>query len=133
VDELRAAFNKALKNAFPDGLPESTIKIDAVVDCSDLTEQLLEELECLAPYGQGNPEPVFMLEQVTLQNVYPLGDSHFKFQMLRPGCSYPLEGVAWGLGHKKPQTGIPVDILAKYHWHAWRGRRGPRLTMLDWR
>jgi len=133
VDELRAAFNQVLKNNFPEGLPESTIRIDAVVGCSDLTEQLLEELECLAPYGQGNPEPVFMLEQVTLQNVYPLGNSHFKFQMCRPGCPYPLEGVAWGLGHKKPEAGTSVDILAKYHWHAWRGRRGPRLTMLDWR
>jgi single-stranded-DNA-specific exonuclease len=133
VENLRAAFNQALKDAFPSGLPESTLKIDAVVNGSDLTEQLLQELECLTPYGQGNPEPVFMLEQVTLQNVYPLGDSHFKFQMLRPGCPYPLEGVAWGLGHKKPEAGIQVDILAKYHWHAWRGRRGPRLTMLDWR
>lgn len=133
IDILREAFNASLAQQFPNGLPEPSIRIDAEIEVTDLTENLLADLESLEPYGQGNPEPVFSLKGVMLQNINPLGHEHFKFQLIRPGCAYPLDGVAWGLASRMPLAGVPVDIAIKYHWHSWRGRRSPRITLVDWR
>jgi len=34
------------------------IKIDDVVDLTEITDEVVSELELLAPFGIGNPEPV---------------------------------------------------------------------------
>ncbi len=133
IDSLRSSFNQSLDQLFPNGLPEPSIDIDVEVDPRDLTETFLDELDCLSPFGQGNPEPVFALRGVNLQNISLLGTSHFRFQMIQPGRSYPLDGVAWGLADKLPDEGRSVDLAVRYHWHSWRGRRSPRLTLIDWR
>lgn len=133
LESLRTAFNESLHRLHPDGLPEQTIRVDVDLESTDLTENLLGELESLAPFGQGNPEPLFCIKRVTLQNIQPLGKEHFRFQLIRPGSAYPLDGVAWGLASRMPIPGSEIDIVVRYHWHSFRGRRSPRLTLLDWR
>ncbi|HSH09390.1 MAG TPA: DHHA1 domain-containing protein, partial [Oceanipulchritudo sp.] len=131
--ELRQAFNEALRIQFPDGLPEPVLKIDANLDPDALTETLLAELDQLSPYGQGNPEPIFALENVTLTSVSALGQDHIRFSCSRPGGLDPIDGVAWNMAGNPPPVGRPVKLAVRFHWHAWRGRRSARLTLLDWR
>jgi len=133
IAELRQAFNEALKTQFPDGLPEPVLRIDASLDPADLTETLLGELDQLAPYGQGNPEPIFALEGVTLASVSALGQDHIRFNFFRPGGLEVIEGVAWNMAENAPPVGQPLKLAVRFHWHAWRGRRSARLTLLDWR
>ena len=133
IAELREAFNMALQAQFPDGLPETCLNIDAILQPQDLTEKLLAELDALAPYGQGNPEPVFELEGVSLASVVALGKDHLKFTLYAPGRTTPLEGVGWNMQANSLPTSTPLHLAVKFHWHAWRGQRSPRLTLLDWR
>lgn len=46
--------------AVPDG-PPGHLEIDLKVSPFDITPAFLEELEMLSPFGEGNPEPVFMM------------------------------------------------------------------------
>jgi single-stranded-DNA-specific exonuclease len=132
LEQLRAAFNATLVRQFPDGLPGPALRIDTFIATADLTEGLLDELDRLAPFGQGNPEPVFGLAGVTLAGIGQLGKSHCRFQLLRDNGRAPLEGVAWNPDNWPP-AGQPLDIAVRFHWHDWRGDRSPRLTLLDWR
>lgn len=133
VAELRRAFNEALKAQFPEGLPENCLNIDAILQPEDLTEALLGDLDALSPFGQGNQEPLFALNGVNLANVMPLGKGHLKFTMGIPGRPAPVEGVAWNMADNPMPTGSPIDMAVRFHWQEWRGRRSPRLTLLDWR
>jgi single-stranded-DNA-specific exonuclease len=133
IADLRSAFNAALKAQFPAGLPETCLSIDALLEPQDLTGKLLAELDSLSPYGQGNPEPVFALEGVSIANAIPLGQDHLKFNLFAPGRAAPVEGVGWNMQASSLPIGTPIDIAVKFHWHAWRGQRSPRLTLLDWR
>jgi len=132
LEKLRSCMNGRIRDLFPDGLPEPTLQIDATVSTSELTADLLRELEQLAPYGQGNPEPVFSLEGVRIKSIFPMGKDHFKFSLLREGLP-ELEGVAWNGAHSKPPLNTWVDVAVRFHWHTWRGVKNPRLTLLDWR
>jgi len=129
---LRECMNTRIRELFPDGLPESTVKIDAILTVDQLTTGLLEELDHLAPYGQGNPEPVFCLKQVQIRSIFPMGKDHFKFILQRTGMP-DLDGVAWNSSQNRPPMGTDIDIAARFHWHAWRGVKTPRLTLMDWR
>lgn len=132
IAAFREAFNNALKQTFPDGLPDSPLEIDAIVDPEDLTVGLLEQIEALAPFGQGMPEPVFALSQVNLKRAQNLKNGHFKFFLENRKTGNLIEGVAWNL-KDRPDTSQPVDLAIRFHWHSWRGERQPRMTLIDWK
>lgn len=132
IAAFREAFNTALKQTFPNGLPDSPLEIDAIVEPEELTVGLLEQIEALAPFGQGMPEPVFALLQVNLKRAQNLKNGHFKFFLENRKTGSLIEGVAWNL-KDRPDTSQPVDLAIRFHWHSWRGERQPRITLIDWK
>ncbi len=60
--------------------------------------QLAEQLQQLAPFGMGNPEPVFHLPQVIIQNIRAVGadSSHYRVRLSAPTGGPNLEAMAFG-------------------------------------
>ncbi len=58
---------------------ESAFEVDLKVSPLDITPVLLEELDMLAPFGEGNPEPVFMIPsmEVVATKKYAKGQCKF--------------------------------------------------------
>lgn len=131
IDAFRDAFNESIRSRFPSGLPEKQLEIDAIMESGDLTPGLLQELEALAPFGQGMPEPVFALPGVTLLNAQSMRNGHFKCLIENSHDKSRIEAVAWNI-KERPDDRQPVNLAVKYHWHTWRGDRQPRLTIVDW-
>jgi single-stranded-DNA-specific exonuclease len=131
VASLRTAFKAALTRQFPEGLPEKRLLIDLNLTAEDLTESLLEDLQRLAPFGQGNPEPLFALQRVFVNRITALGTHHFRFHLITGNT--PVEGVAWNMAENKPPEGVALDLAVRFSWNEWRGNRSPRLTLIDWK
>ncbi|MDX2084125.1 MAG: single-stranded-DNA-specific exonuclease RecJ [Candidatus Melainabacteria bacterium] len=75
--------------------------VDDTLSWSQLTPQLIDLLEAMAPFGQENPSPKFMLERVTLGAQRLLGDSgrHLKLVLLPPDdASKPIDALLWNHG-----------------------------------
>lgn len=132
LEGLRKAFNDSLRRLFPEGLPEPSLITDAYAELEELDEALLEEIEQLAPFGQGNPEPVLILRKACLAAMFPMGKAHYRFTVERNGKA-PLEGVAWNGLHRPPPLAAPLDLAVRFQWNSWRGQRNPRLSLVDWR
>jgi single-stranded-DNA-specific exonuclease len=58
------AFEEAVRNCLLQ--TERTVTVDAIVDFEELTRELVEYLELLAPFGLGNPRPSFLLTPVSI-------------------------------------------------------------------
>ncbi|MEC9228343.1 MAG: DHHA1 domain-containing protein, partial [Verrucomicrobiota bacterium] len=81
-----AAFTKryleCLNDLYPSGLPEPSLEISTWLEIGDLNELLLEELDHLQPFGQGNHEPIFGLRSVMLEeSPDSFGDANFRFRL----------------------------------------------------
>jgi single-stranded-DNA-specific exonuclease RecJ len=56
------------------------LRVDCQIDLKNITPQLIQELEKLAPYGFGNPKPIFVSKSVYLEPQARLGNgNHLKF------------------------------------------------------
>ena len=53
------AFEDAVRRSLPE--IERSVSVDAVVEFEDLTPEIVEYIELLAPFGLGNPRPAFLL------------------------------------------------------------------------
>ncbi len=94
IAELRRRLNEYAAGDLraEDGGPG--IEVDAEVSFADLSPALFEELEQLAPFGSGNPRPVFLARDVrVLGRPRLLQEKHLKMQVVEQACS--LDAVGW--------------------------------------
>ncbi len=133
-----AAFTKcyleSLEALYPGGLPKPSVEISTWLEMGDLNESLLEELDRLHPFGQGNREPIFGLRNLVLEDSPDsFGNGNFRFRLpAQPGAKRGISGIAWQLG-EPPKIGEAVDMAFRFSWNYWRNKRYSQLTLIDWR
>jgi len=134
VPAFKECYLESLKALYPDGLPDPSLSISAWLKQGDLSESLLEELDRLHPFGQGNSEPIFGMRGVVLDEVpHAFGEGNFRFRMpMRPGAKRGVAGIAWRLG-QAPELGQSIDMAIRFSWNYWRDSRYPQVTLVDWK
>jgi len=133
VDQLRAAFNQAIFQQFQGTMPEPTLEIATWLKPNQLDRTLLDQLEQLKPFGEGNPEPVLGLKGAYLKHpVIPFGDNHYRFQIETVGHE-SMAGVAWNKADDMPPCGAPIDLAVKFGWNVWNGKKIPQVELMSWR
>lgn len=134
VEAFTARFLESLSHLYPEGLPEPSLAISAWLQVADLNSTLLEELDRLHPFGQGNVEPVFGLRGVMLEDApHVFGEGNFRFRMPRVGVTrQTVAGIAWRMD-EVPEVGQPIDMAVRFSWNYWRNSRYPQVTLVDWK
>ena len=103
------------------------IQADLSIQLERLSTREVEALSAMAPFGRGNPQPLFLLEGAVLDAVYPLSDGRHSRLRLRQGhnCLYAvLFGVSpQALGY---QPGDRVEALL--YLSIYQGQSGPMLS-----
>jgi single-stranded-DNA-specific exonuclease len=100
---------------------------DAHLDASFVTEEFCEQLRALEPFGQGNPEPRFVVSGATLENMRTVGRDKRHLQATVAG----KKAIAFGLGHVKVPNDQKVDLLCRIGMNEWNGKRSPQLQVDD--
>ena len=89
IPALRKALNEFAAREYP-VLESPPLELDVTVRLDALTVQEVEGLDYLAPCGNGNPAPLFLLENAQIEGVYPVSDGRHCRLRLRQGagCLY---------------------------------------------
>ncbi len=134
VPAFKRCYIESLQALYPDGLPEPSLAISAWLEPGDLGESLLEELDRLHPFGQGNAEPVFGLRGVVLDEAPHLfGQGNFRFRLpSRSMGKRGVAGIAWRM-NEAPEPGQKVDMAIRFSWNYWRDSRYPQATLVNWK
>jgi single-stranded-DNA-specific exonuclease len=98
----------------------SKIECDMKISPSDITPGLLKELEMLSPYGDGNPEPVFMMSSMELISTKKLEGSQVRLKLQHSGrifhtLGYTVNGNGNSLSKKLDIAFSPVQRRINGH------------------
>ncbi|HRE80498.1 MAG TPA: DHHA1 domain-containing protein, partial [Opitutaceae bacterium] len=133
LEEFRERFAEAVTQHVGGALLESCLNLSAWLTVDQIREQLMDELEELHPFGQGNPEPVFGLRSVVLrQRPEIFKGQHFRFS-IDDSRGRRLFGVAWKMAKRVPPTGVPIDLAVELAWNHFNDRKLLQLELIDWR
>lgn len=132
LEEFIERFISGIRRQIGNTVKDSVFEIDAFINQKEITNKLLEDVEQLAPFGQGNPEPIFGVEKVRL-NGKPrkVGTGHFQFSIHNGEES--VGGIAWRMVDNIPPVGVDLDIAIRLQWNNWNQRKNLQMVMQSWR
>ncbi|MBR3873345.1 MAG: single-stranded-DNA-specific exonuclease RecJ [Clostridia bacterium] len=115
-ERLQSAVNEADESCF---VPAQ--EYDAVVTLPECTEKLLEELEQMAPFGCGNPAPLFLANGLHPEEARAVGGdgSHLKLTVRQEGRM--MGGIAFSLGAMASRVPDRIDAVFALGRNTFRG------------
>lgn len=131
IDSFRARLNMLVTQALrpDDFIPR--IYIDAHVDLAQVNETLIEEIQCLAPFGTQNPAPLFLSDIFSATAPHIVGNRHLK--MFISGNRTNLEAIGFGMADLMPLPDSLIRAVFSPEINVWQGTRKIQLTMKDLR
>ncbi|HET7537224.1 MAG TPA: single-stranded-DNA-specific exonuclease RecJ, partial [Candidatus Didemnitutus sp.] len=103
------------------------------LDATEVNEKLMNELDQLHPFGQGNPEPLFGIRGVRIPRPPDVfKELHFRFAA-EDARGRRISGVAWKLAHNLPPAGRALELVVQLNWNHYNGRKVLQLELHDWR
>ena len=134
IPELRDRLSAVALEQFGPGGFTRTLSIDAPVHFADLTYDLLRDIERMAPFGQGNPEPRLGAKGLEITSLRPVGgNKHLKLRLRdRDGRSF--DGIAYGKGETLGsglRTGARVAAVFTPRTNSWNGTTNIELDIKD--
>jgi single-stranded-DNA-specific exonuclease len=137
IDAFREDFCQFAAGVIRDEDRVAELWIDSETPLSSLTMHTVEQIEQLAPFGQGNHRPLLSATGVTLAEPPKRiggGGRHLSLRLAQHGVK--LRGVAFGGGEWAVELGAadgPLSLAFRPVINSFQGRRTVELHVVDWR
>lgn len=134
IDGFRETFTAEIKRIIEEGdFEEPTMEIAWWLEPHQVGEALLNEMDSLSPFGEGNPIPIFGVRNVVLaQRPERFGENNFRFYLTaKPGKK--ISAIAWNKAERVPPQDEPIELAIKLYWNQWNGQCYPQIELVDWR
>lgn len=135
----KEAFGESVKQAAQSMLDGSDMTrqliVDSVLEWSDLSVDLVEELDQLRPFGQSNAKPLFKLPEAAVKESRVIGanQDHFKAQLQKDNQSLDLIAFHSADWHDIFRSKPTVDIAGYVNVNEWNGNRKVQVQAVDFK
>ena len=110
--------------------------LDAVLSLQGLNPNFLEKLSLLEPYGAGHPSPRFLVQNCRVENAFPMGEGHARFE-LKTLDNFTIKAVSFRLTETPLETVIfsrekkLYDVVVQPKLDTFGGRNAVQVIVED--
>ncbi len=135
IRELRTAVNAYADTYLtPDDL-RPRLWIDGALSFRGISSQVAAELTALAPFGAGNPTPIFRASRVEIvDGPRRIKERHLKMAFRQDGRI--MRGIAWRASERETfvaEHRSAIDLAFSLEQDIWNGERYLQLSIADFR
>ena len=124
---LRSRVSEHVSGQLPDGeMPVRTLSVDALVDLATLAHEHVQELEQLAPFGAGMPEPLFEARSVYPIQAKSVGGRNVRLRVRQGSRTYSVFG--FGMAERVEELRGPINMV--FHPRVVHSKRGTEVELL---
>ncbi len=129
IDAFREAFDRYVRESVPEEQLKPVLHVDAEVSFRELTLELLESYELLEPFGNANPQPVFMSRGIMLTTApRHLQGNHLRLSLRQGDCEC---SAMYFNGGSVALPDPPWDIAFTIDRNVWKGRSLLSMSIQD--
>ena len=94
---------------------------------------LIDAIETLQPFGNGNPEPVFSTENLAVVSQRIVGHQHRQMVLTQPSGSSGnhLQAINFNVDSTQPIDSSISHMVFKIRWNRWNGKKQAQLIILQ--
>jgi len=132
IDEFRRMINRYADSAMKKSGLIQKVRIDARLHGGDVSVDSARQLELLAPFGIGNPTPVFAYEGLKVVESRAVGDNrHLKLKLEDNGNV--MDAIAFNMGNLAGEfeNSDVLDAACSLEINAWNGIEKVQLNIRD--
>lgn len=129
IDKLRQMLYNSCSRQGIHSLATDKIQYDLEIDAQDIPHNAEILVKTLAPFGEKNPEPVFLVKNFTFyEDPMKMGEKHIKLK------GSGIEAIGFSLAENKSameyiNTHQSVDLLGTLSYNCFRGKATPQLSI----
>jgi single-stranded-DNA-specific exonuclease len=113
------------------------IEVDYELLPEETDTGLLDDILQLQPFGEGNAEPVFMMQKMSIEKFKTVGNGskHLKLVLGDSKSQATFNAIGFGLGEEYPEIkeGDIIDIVFNLKEDEWNGGGAIQLFLIDLR
>jgi single-stranded-DNA-specific exonuclease len=125
LDEFRARFCAHASTLLTAADFEPALEIDAEIEFREITDQAVAEVLRLAPFGFGNPAPIFVVRGVEVAAPPDVKNEKHVFMRLK-FQGRVIRAKAWNFAPRVEElaVGVPIDVAFQFEDDAYSAGRG---------
>jgi single-stranded-DNA-specific exonuclease len=135
IPELRRVLSRAVSEMLPDpkglGKPLGSLQLDGYLPLADLSLDLVEDLERLAPFGPGNLPLTLVSKGLSLTSHTPVGRTGEHLQLIVEDEEGTAQRVIWWQGADWPLPQGRFDLAYVVRASNYRGQRDVQVEWVD--
>jgi len=110
VPAFQERFEEVVSSRIHEIHMKPILEVDDEILLDQINYRFYNVLKQMAPFGPGNPEPIFCVNQVYAEDVRVLKDKHLRFNVVQDGQETRPVCIAFGMADKNI---YPDDIIYK--------------------
>lgn len=131
-EKLFEHLNREISDTLSEDDFKEQLQIAETLQITEMTEELVAEINALRPYGMGNEKPLFQIQGVP-EEVRQLGQkrNHLKFQFNEN--NHQVEGIGFQKGHLFDEIAphSEVEMVGELGINEWNGFRKVQMIIRD--
>jgi single-stranded-DNA-specific exonuclease len=131
LEKFRSAMEQTVDQLVLTAPLVENIQIDAFLNIPDISIEMIEQLNQLAPFGSGNPPLIFACRNLTIAKHTPIGRNgeHAQFFVMDENGNQ-VRVIRWQAGSLEiPES--TFDLAFSLRISEFRGTRAPQLEWID--
>ena len=131
TDRFRNNFSNIVQEMTTPDTFVPKIFIDCMLGFDEISDELMDELEILKPFGPKNPEPLFIARDIKVLSSKIVGGNHRRMILTQQSDK---TGKTFAAIHFNIETGIPLKetferVAFRLRWNHWNGNRTPQIVI----
>jgi len=109
------------------------LNIDLELEPEEINFETHGEIQKFAPFGEGNPRPLFMMKDLTVLTFRTVGNNGGHLKLCLGKNLKKFSAIAFGLGDfcAKIKQGDKLDVVFELITNDWNGTRELQLKVID--
>lgn len=110
-EQVKSVINKTVKDMLNGQDLKPFVEVDLKLSPTDITEQLVHDLEIFEPFGAANPNPVFAVENLVVKEKRLMGQDKNHLKLTCDAGGHELTCIWWQKGDVTLNPGDVLDVL----------------------
>ncbi len=135
LKSFQLAFEKEVSKSIQPLQKSPVISVEMILPPEKISLELWEQVQCLAPFGPGNRNPVFVSKNlVDTGGTYLLKNNHLKLALKTPDEERVFTGIGFGLGERFFELSAGnLELCYTLEKNIWKGKSAVQLNVKDLR